>query len=98
LVVEHASPRMVLHELRKTLAWYSRGLCGGAELRHRCFAEPDFGALLDLGESYFASLAEREAKLGGDLGEPAVPLEDKWRARHARRQGAPAEETESCET
>jgi len=32
LVVEYASDQMCLHELRKTLAWYSRGLYGGAYL------------------------------------------------------------------
>src|SRR5256885_2956472 len=30
LVAEYAVPRMHVHELRKTLAWYSRGLRGGA--------------------------------------------------------------------
>jgi len=96
LVVAYTSPRMVLHELRKTLAWYSRGLYGGAELRHRCFAELDGGAVLALGEAYFAGLAERESR-AGDLGAPAVPVEEKCRQRHARRQGLPAEESEACE-
>ena len=86
LVVEYAVPKMVLHELRKTLAWYSRGLHSGAELRHRCFAETNPGALVDLGEAFFEALAKREASPGGDLRETAVALETKFRERHARRQ------------
>ena len=62
LVVAYAPVGMRLHELRKTLAWYSRGLYGGAEMRNRAFAEAAPAALLALGEAFFAALAEREAK------------------------------------
>jgi len=86
LVEQFATPKMVLHELRKTLAWYSRGLHGGADLRHRCFTESDPRALLDLGQAFFARLAEREAKHGGDLRESAVSVEARCAQRHARRQ------------
>ncbi len=86
LVAEYAVPKMVLHELRKTLAWYSRGLHGGANLRHRCFSEDSPQALLDMGEAFFADLEEREASHVGDLREPPVPLEIKCSDRHARRQ------------
>jgi tRNA-dihydrouridine synthase B len=97
LVTEYAAPKMVLHELRKTLAWYSRGLHGGAELRHRCFAEGAPAAVLDLGESFFARLEERAASHGGDLREPPVPLPTKWLAKHARRQAGRPDEVEACE-
>ncbi len=85
LVIEYAAPKMVLHELRKTLAWYSRGLHSGAEMRHRAFSESSPPALLDLGEAFFAALAKREAVHGGDLREPAVSTETKCVERHARR-------------
>jgi len=97
LVAEYAVPKMVLHELRKTLAWYSRGLHSGAELRHRCFAESNPSALFDLGEAFFETLARREASHGGDLREIPVALETKFRERHARRQGGPPEEIETCD-
>jgi nifR3 family TIM-barrel protein len=96
LVAEHAVPKMVLHELRKTLAWYSRGLHGGASLRHRCFAEDQPRALLDMGEAFFADLEKREASHGSDLREPPVPLEIKCLDRHARRQSR-AEEPAPCD-
>jgi tRNA-dihydrouridine synthase B len=96
LIVAYASPKMVLHELRKTLAWYSRGLWGGAELRRRCFAESDAGAVRGLGEAYFARLGERESR-SGDVAAPAVPIEEKCRERHARRTGVPPEGLEACE-
>ena len=86
LVAEYAVPKMVLHELRKTLAWYSRGLHSGAEMRHRCFAEVNPSALVDLGEAFFAALANREASHGGDMRETAEELENRSRERLARRQ------------
>jgi tRNA-dihydrouridine synthase B len=97
LVSEYAAPKMVLHELRKTLAWYSRGLHGGAELRRRCFAEPQPGTVLDLGEEFFARLAEREASHGEDLHEPATDLQRKCIERHARRQAERPEDIETCD-
>jgi tRNA-dihydrouridine synthase B len=98
LVCEYAAPKMVLHEVRKTLAWYSRGLHCGAELRHRCFAESDPKQLLDLGESFFARLAEREASQSGDVHEPAPGPETKCLQRHARRQAGHVEEPSPCDT
>jgi hypothetical protein len=79
------------------LAWYSRGLHSGAELRHRCFAETNPGALIDLGEAFFEALAKREASHGGDLRETAVALETKFRERHARRQAGRSDSEETCD-
>jgi tRNA-dihydrouridine synthase B len=95
LVREHAPPKMLLHELRKTLAWYSRGLFGGADLRGRCFAEPSPEAVLDLGERFFASLRER-AVHADVAAEPLLP-EAKWRERHLRRAGDKEEVRPPCE-
>ncbi len=94
LVGEHTCAKMLVHELRKTLAWYSRGLHGGAELRHRAFAEMNPVALVDLGEAFFARLAEREARCGRDLAELPDQAITKCLARHARRDGN--EEREPC--
>jgi tRNA-dihydrouridine synthase B len=96
LVAEYAVPKMVLHELRKTLAWYSRGLHGGANLRNRCFSEDQPHALLDMGEAFFVDLEKREASHGNDLRESPIPLEIKYLDRHTRRQsraGETAKET-----
>jgi len=43
LVVEYANDKMALHELRKTLAWYSRGLHGGATCAAGLFPSPSRG-------------------------------------------------------
>src|SRR5205823_901980 len=56
LVGQHSPEKMRLHELRKTLAWYSRGLRGGSHLRQRTFTTADPGALLELGEGFFQEL------------------------------------------
>jgi len=94
LVVEYASDKMGLHELRKTLAWYSRGLYGGADLRRRAFREPRPGAVIDLGESFFAALEARE-RARADLSEVLFTdgLAARCMARHLRRRGEAGDKT-----
>jgi tRNA-dihydrouridine synthase B len=100
LVVEYAVPKMRVHELRKTLAWYSRGLHSGAELRNRAFAEMDPTKVIDLGEAFFARLADREASHGRDIAEPADAPVTKSLQRHARKEASGdasyEEEQEPC--
>ena len=87
LVVEHATDKMRLHELRKTLAWYSRGLYGGADLRGRVFSESQPQAVIDLGEGFFAVLQARE-RARADTGEvPVADVAVRCLARHLRRRG-----------
>jgi nifR3 family TIM-barrel protein len=85
LVLEHSPEKMRLHELRKTLAWYSRGLHGGSALRQRASSTGAPEALLDLGEAFFVGLEAAEA--GTVLATaPADPVA-KAVARHGRRLG-----------
>jgi nifR3 family TIM-barrel protein len=94
LVLAHSPERMRLHELRKTLAWYSRGLHGGSSLRQRGFATPDVAALLDEGERFFSGLAEAESAGAAVPGTvPADPIA-KSVARNGRRGGAHVEADE----
>ncbi len=98
LVFEHAVEKMRLHELRKTMAWYSRGLRGGADLRQRSFNEPDAHALVDIGETFFDRLIDFERTgQGAATALPADPVA-KSIARQGRRDGghAEADETEGC--
>jgi tRNA-dihydrouridine synthase B len=90
LVVEHSPEKMRGHELRKTLAWYSRGLRGGAELRQRTNGVKDANALLDMGETFFG-----DVRAAGEdaLTRPADPVA-KSLARKDRRTGGHAEATE----
>jgi tRNA-dihydrouridine synthase B len=97
LVLEYAVPKMRVHELRKTLAWYSRGLHSGAELRYRAFAERDPKAAVELGEAFFGRLGEREASHGRDVLEsPDAPI-TKSLQRHARKGTGNDEEQETCD-
>jgi tRNA-dihydrouridine synthase B len=94
LVLEYAVERMWIHELRKTLAWYSRGLHGGAELRQRAGGVKDPRGLQDLGESFW----ERLRTLGDGhprLTTPADPVA-KSLARHDRSGGRKSEAPEPC--
>src|SRR3954465_2939237 len=56
-------PRM-LHEVRKSCAWYARGLDGCISLRLRVWEAPDIAAARALVEDYFAQLIERQRRLG----------------------------------
>jgi len=61
LTQQHAPEKMRVHELRKTLAWYSRGLFGGSQLRQRSFTTTDTAALQEMTETFFDSLLALEA-------------------------------------
>jgi nifR3 family TIM-barrel protein len=56
-------PRM-LHEVRKSCAWYARGLFGCNALRLRVWDAPDIAAARALVEDYFTQLIERQRRLG----------------------------------
>jgi len=64
LTLTHAPEKMRVHELRKTLAWYSRGLWGGSQLRQRSFTTTDVSALKDMTERMFDDAAAVEASTG----------------------------------
>jgi tRNA-dihydrouridine synthase B len=96
LVLEYAVPKMRVHEIRKTIAWYSRGLHSGAELRNRAFAEADAAKVIDLGESFFARLAAFEATHGRDIAVPADAPVTKSMQRHARKAVDQEEEQDTC--
>jgi len=85
LVLEHSPEKMRVHELRKTLAWYSRGLYGGSHLRQRGFSVDTPEALLELGETFFGELEARERS--GEAGLRTAPADAvaKSIARNGRR-------------
>src|SRR4029078_10417954 len=59
LVLEHSPEKMRKHELRKTLAWYSRGLFAGSALRQRASTVGEPAALVEMGDAFFADLQSR---------------------------------------
>jgi tRNA-dihydrouridine synthase B len=96
LAVEHSVERMRVHELRKTLAWYSRGLRGGAELRQRAGKEKSPDALVEMGEEFFERVSAA-ARAAGDPAAVTVAAADpvaKSIARQGRRDGGHAEADE----
>jgi hypothetical protein len=99
LVVEHSPEKMRKHELRKTLAWYSRGLHAGSALRQRASTVGDPEALVAMGEAFFAELQAAAARAGAGDGAlattPADPIA-KSVARNSRREGHRVEAEEPC--
>jgi tRNA-dihydrouridine synthase len=96
LVMEHSPERMRVHELRKTLAWYSRGLHGGAVLRQQASSTPAPAALIDLGEAFFAGLERAAAAGEGAVATVPADAIAKAVARNGRRGGARVEAEERC--
>jgi tRNA-dihydrouridine synthase B len=88
LVLETAVDKMRVHELRKTLAWYSRGLRGGADLRERASKQKDPVAMLEMGVAFFESVAHFAAHAGVEAvtTAPADPVA-KSIARQERLRG-----------
>jgi tRNA-dihydrouridine synthase len=93
LCLTYAVDKMRVHELRKTLAWYSRGLRGGSHLRQSASATIDVAELQGMGHRFFAELVELEdrertggvaAADAGILTSPATPV-SKAIARNLRR-------------
>jgi len=95
LVLEHSPEKMRVHEIRKTLAWYSRGLFGGSHLRQRGFSVDEAPALIDMGEAFFADLEAREAGGRGDVRAAAADAVAKSIARNGR--GGPLGRVEAPE-
>jgi tRNA-dihydrouridine synthase B len=93
LVLEHSVERMHVHELRKTLAWYSRGLRGGADLRTRAGAEKRPTALLAMGDEFFQSVRAAAHDGTAVATNPADPVA-KSIARQERLRGARVEADE----
>jgi tRNA-dihydrouridine synthase B len=85
LVLEHSPTKMCVHEVRKTLAWYSRGLFGGAQVRQRGFSLDEAPALLELGETFFADLEARERAGRGEVRTAPADAVAKSIARNGRR-------------
>jgi tRNA-dihydrouridine synthase B len=95
LVWEYSVERMRLHELRKTVAWYSRGLRGGADLRTRAGMNKDPKAIMAMGEEFFAEIQDGAGAEHEHLTRPADPIA-KSLARHERNRGGHAEADEPC--
>jgi tRNA-dihydrouridine synthase B len=95
LVVGHAVDKMRVHELRKTLAWYSRGLRGGADLRQRASSQKNPDALMEMGEAFFERVASSAQADGLDAvsTNPADPVA-KSIARQERLRGGHVEADE----
>ena len=91
LVVEHSPEKMRKHELRKTLAWYSRGPVRGLGAAPARLDRRRSAALLEMGEAFFADLRGDRARRRGDAALATTPADPiaKSVARNNRRDGTP---------
>jgi tRNA-dihydrouridine synthase B len=56
----HTPPKKLVHELRKAVAWYTRGLHGSAEVRSRAFDLRDPAQVREIALGYFSSLVQEK--------------------------------------
>lgn len=66
LIAAHAPPKRLVHELRKAVAWYTKGLHGSAGVREQAFHLSDPAQVREIALAYFSSLKRRE-ELEGPL-------------------------------
>jgi hypothetical protein len=93
MVLTHAVERMHVHELRKTLAWYSRGLRGGSDLRQRASADKNAQNLMRMGEAFFEMVVGAAHAGDAVVTNPADPVA-KSIARQDRLRGVRSEADE----
>jgi nifR3 family TIM-barrel protein len=65
LIEQHTPPKRLVNELRKAVAWYTKGLRHSAEVRERAFNLADPAQVREIAVAYFSSLmadrSERES-------------------------------------
>ncbi|MFO0573316.1 MAG: tRNA dihydrouridine synthase DusB [Polyangia bacterium] len=75
LMQRHTPPKRFIHEVRKAVAWYTKGLPGSAELRDIHKAPTDPGALIAATTAYFGSLLSRgDRRVALELEAASAPL------------------------
>ena len=64
LIETHTPPKKLVHELRKAVAWYSKGLPSSSHVRDRAFNIVDPQEVRRLALDFFASLAQENISRG----------------------------------
>jgi nifR3 family TIM-barrel protein len=60
LMTAHTPPKRLVHELRKAVAWYTKGLRDSAAVRERCFNLLDPTQVREIATCYFSSLLQEK--------------------------------------
>jgi tRNA-dihydrouridine synthase B len=58
LITGHTPPKKLVHELRKAVAWYTKGLRDSAHVRERAFNVLDPAQVREIAKCYFSSLMQ----------------------------------------
>jgi tRNA-dihydrouridine synthase B len=65
LIAEHTPQKRLVHELRKAVAWYTKGLRDSAGVRERAFAVMDPSHVREIALAYFSSLMQEKSARAG---------------------------------
>jgi nifR3 family TIM-barrel protein len=60
VITDHAAPKKLVHELRKAVAWYTKGLRNSAHVREQAFHVLDPVQVREIGMSYFSTVMQEE--------------------------------------
>jgi nifR3 family TIM-barrel protein len=61
LIAQHTAEKRLVHELRKAVAWYTKGLRDSADVRERAFNVMDASQVREIALSYFSSLMQEKS-------------------------------------
>ena len=64
LIVAHSPEKRLVHELRKAVAWYTKGLRNSADVRERAFHVMDPLQVREIAFAYFSSLDQEKSARG----------------------------------
>jgi tRNA-dihydrouridine synthase B len=61
LIAQHTPPKRLIHELRKAVAWYTKGLRNSGDVRDRAFHLDDPAQVREIALAYFSSLNQEKS-------------------------------------
>jgi tRNA-dihydrouridine synthase B len=73
LIESHSPAKKLVHELRKAVAWYTKGLRDSASVRERCFHILDPAQVREIASGYLRSLLQEK-----NSREEITPTVDKF--------------------
>src|SRR5262249_13100542 len=60
LIESHSPEKKLIHELRKAVAWYTKGLRDSSSVRERCWKLADPAQVREIASSYLSSLLQEK--------------------------------------
>jgi tRNA-dihydrouridine synthase len=76
LMTAHTPQKRLVHELRKAVAWYTKGLRDSASVRERCFDIKDPSQVREIASGYFELLCAETERVPREAAESMLQQEN----------------------